>query len=211
MIYFHIHDARWFHDDFVPALTNCRQRRSFVPCQKLCHYLSTTARDYCERFHVGEQPLITRIDGLPYAPDLWRLLVGELLVFGALDLPEFEQAPELLCRLAGAELGEHPLRAQFGSMRQAHYGARDLSFGAAVYRPQTVGWNDAEDMARIADYLNSLAVESWSASMLKAPATAVEDADLEQELVYAQDCLPDLKRIYREAAIAGHLIVAEVA
>ena len=45
---------------------------------------------------------------------------------------------------------------------QAHRGSRDLTFGAAVYRPEHAGYNNAADVARLADYLAAVRPEHWT-------------------------------------------------
>src|SRR5205085_12573650 len=179
-IYFYVHDSRWFHDDFVPALTLCRRRRSFLPCLSLCRSLIPNAQSFVERYHIGgDVPLLCRLDASTgYDRDLWRLLVGELLIFGALEMPEIWQAPEMLCHLTGPRPVhlDSLMRADFGPMQQAHLGARDLCFGMAFYRPAVVGVNDAQDVDRLAAYLGTLEPACWTEDMLAVSETEV-DAD----------------------------------
>src|ERR1700730_16020021 len=128
-IYFYVHDPGWFHAEFLPALTSSRRRKSFVPCLPLCRTLLPSVERFSEYYHLGaEVPLLCRLSSdMEFDKDLWRLLVGELLIFGAVAIPEMSQAPQTLCHLASAGAGVlDPLqRADFEPMQQAHLGTRD--------------------------------------------------------------------------------------
>src|ERR1051326_1205791 len=211
-VYFHVHDASWFLNDFIPALTRCRQRHSLAPCQNLCLSLLPTAQGFGERFHIcADELLVSRVNvDLPYNLDVWRLIVGELLVVGAVEIPEIEQCPDMLCRLvasARCELDTHE-REALAPIQQAHLGSRDLMFGAAVYRFANVGWNGVDDTARLAQYLGAVNVEEWTGDRLIACGLEVSDVD--DELAYARNCLVGLQGLYRQAAQNGQVIVAEL-
>src|SRR3954463_7212702 len=101
-LYFLIHDAAVFHDQVKPALAAAWRQRSFAPCQRLCTVLLPSLQTFAERYHTatGDSLLEQAARGLPFDRDYWRLLVAEVLLYAALDIPEFEIAPDtLLCLL----------------------------------------------------------------------------------------------------------------
>src|SRR5262245_36042030 len=146
--YFYLLDPGFFHARMRPALAAARQARSFSPCQSLCADLLPAMRDFQQRFHLDEEMLIARVaGGLPFDRDRWRLLVGEILLVSAVEIPEIETAPETWTWLLVPEQRRQPLpaRAGFAPIQQALCGSRDLTFGLAVYRPDHAGWNDTND------------------------------------------------------------------
>ena len=111
-------------------------------------------------------------------------VVGEVLLFTAVEIPEFETCEETLCRLLAPPLPTLPRpggRAGWGQVvdqrehwvpiQQAHRGTRDLMFGSAVYRPEHAGYNNVDDVSRIADYLSAVRPENWRpADLMGLPA-----------------------------------------
>src|SRR6516165_1995121 len=134
--YFLLLDAADFEGRVRPALAESWRRRSFVPCRELCRSLLPAASAYRQRYHTGDtEPLLARVaDGLAFDRTFWRALVGEVLLFTAAEIPEFQvNAETLYCLLAPdnyrLEVGE---RERLAPIQQAHCGSRDLTFGAAV-------------------------------------------------------------------------------
>src|SRR5215211_7137516 len=156
-LYYMLHDAGQFSGAVVPALTASWRQRSFTPCRALCSALLPAAASFVGvATPAGPEPLIAQVSrGLPFDRDLWRLLVGAVLLYGAVELPEIQTAPETLCRLLAPTAGPtgQLAREQFHPIQQAHYGTRELRFGPAFYRPDKAGWNDLEDVRRLANYL----------------------------------------------------------
>src|SRR6516225_9536620 len=99
--YFLLLDAEPFEDRVRPALAGAWRQRSFAPCRDLCAALLPAARAYAERYHTGtEEPLLSRVArGLRFDRDYWRHLVGEVLLFTAVEIPEFQVCEEALCCL----------------------------------------------------------------------------------------------------------------
>jgi hypothetical protein len=210
--YFYVHDHHWFHDEFLPALTASLRRRSFAPCLPLCQPLIRTAENYSAQYHVADPPLVCRLNtGVGYDKDLWRLLIGELLIFGAVAMPEIAQAQQTLCCLASprAWSSDLPAREDFCPMQLAHLGTRELCFGLASYRSDAVGWNDIDDVERLAAYLGGIKPANWQPDALHHCMPDTEEIDRTDELAYATECLTALSGLYRTAATDRRVIVAE--
>src|SRR5437763_2978441 len=99
--YFLVLDAAAFEGRVRPALAESWRRRSFDPCRGLCADLLPAARAYARRYHTGTEPsLVERVvGGLPFDRAFWRALAGEVLLFSAADIPEFQTCPDTLCCL----------------------------------------------------------------------------------------------------------------
>src|SRR5205823_3805008 len=100
-IYFLLLDARRFHEEIIPALADSWRQRSFQPSRELCAALAPEAATFRERYYVGsEEPLLCRVTrGLPFDRDFWRLIVGEILLYAAAELPELQTALSTTRRL----------------------------------------------------------------------------------------------------------------
>jgi hypothetical protein len=207
-------DTTAFHDRIRPALSAAWLRRSFGPCRALCEALLPAARSFADRYRLGpEEPLLARAArGLTFDRDFWRHLVGEVLWFSASEIPEFETAPESLRCLLAPERHAGPTanRERFAPIEQAHYGARDLVFGGACYRPDQAGYNDTPDVERLAAYLDALAPETWTAAGLAALEGVEGEADRAEELEYVRDWFPSLRELYRRARERREVVVCEI-
>src|SRR5262249_22759540 len=141
------------------ALAETWRRRSFELCRSLCTDLAPAAVAFAERYHTGsDAPLLAQVarGAVPFDRDLWRLLVGEVLLYGAASVPEILTAPDTLsCLLASGRDDSAPIR-------QAHFGSHDLIFGGGFYRPDAAGYNDVTDVARLAAYLDSIELAQWT-------------------------------------------------
>jgi hypothetical protein len=211
--YFLLHDAEFFHRQARPALAACWRQRSFAPCRSLWAVLLPAAAAFAERYHTGaEEPLLARVEsGLPFDRDVWRLLVGEVLLYAAKEIPEIETAPDTLaCLLAPAiyNEGSH-VSARFAPIQQAHYGVRDLVFGGGYYRPEHAGWNDVDDVARLADFLASVDPGQWTVQDLAPLRGMSGDEERADELEFAREWFPDLEALYRQASAQKQVVVCE--
>jgi hypothetical protein len=150
--------------------------------------------------------------GLSFDRACWQLLVGEMLLFAAADIPEIQTAPEtLFFLLDGDSVGQDAMaREHWSAIRQAHYGAQDLRFGAKVYRQDSAGYNDLEEVARLADYLTNLDPAGWTSAGLRTLPGISEEEDRDEELEFARDCLFDLTGIYQAAHKDNQLVVCEI-
>jgi hypothetical protein len=210
--YYFLLDAATFEQTMRPALAASWRQRSFEPCRALCEVLLPPARSYAERYHTGEdEPLLARaLRGLSFDRQTWRTLVSETLLFGALDIPEFQVCSETLCCILAPEHYRAGVqeRDRLAPIQQAHLGARDVTFGAAIYRPEFAGFNAAADVRRLAGYLESVRPESWTAADLAA-LPDVADEDRADEIEFAREWFPALVEMYRRAALNNWVIVHE--
>src|SRR5262245_5505634 len=101
-LYFYVHDAELFSQRIRPALTECWRRRDCGPAHDL-------AADLLARLQgsvvVGsEEPVLARVvRDERFSLDEWRLLVAEVLLFAAVDVPELPTASDALRLLTGAD------------------------------------------------------------------------------------------------------------
>jgi hypothetical protein len=209
--YFLVLNGDDFERNVRPALAASWRERSFGPCRDLCVRLLPSARAYAERYHTGsDEPLLAKVaDGLPFDRAYWRSLVGEVLLFSAVEIPEFQTCADTLCRLlAPTACGAALPREQLPPIRQAHEGSRDLTFGAAVYRPEYAGYNNTADVARLADYLAGIGPQRWTVADLR-PREGEDAADLTDELDFAREWFPVLAALFSRCQESGRVIVHE--
>jgi hypothetical protein len=208
--YFLVHDAEFLDGRLRPELGEAWRRRSFGPCRALCADLRAAAEDYASRYHLGDEPLLLRAQsGLTFDRAVWRALVGEALLFAALEVPELPANADALCRLLGGEGGAE--RGQWPPIRQVLFGARDLTLGGAVYRPERAGLNAPADVARLAGFLEEVRPEAWSADDLLGLPDLADAEDRADELAYVREWFPVLVDLYRRSAAAGRALVLEQA
>jgi hypothetical protein len=186
------------------VLRACRLERSFRPAVELCRSLGESAQPFVQREPDGLiEPLTLAVaGGMPFTPERWRLLLGELLLLSAAELPQIETPLEAFAPLIGVELAEK--RADFAPIQQAIAGSRDLCLGAC-YRPEHAGWNDLADVRRLAGWLASIDHSGWDAMKL----TLVQPDQRADELAFAREWFPALVEMYRRAAEAGWVVVCE--
>ena len=216
--YFLLLDAAFFEQRARPALGQSWRQRGFGPCQALCEELVPAALAYTERYHTGtDEPLLCQIarsgsfGRIPFARDLWRALVGEVLIYGASDIPEIQVCAETLCCLLApaqyrADVHE---REQLAPIQQAHQGSRDLTFGTAVYRPVYAGYNNAADVARLTEYLEGVNPDQWSVADLALLRDMADDEERSDELDFAREWFPALREVYRRARDRGYVLALE--
>jgi hypothetical protein len=212
-IYFLVQDAAFFHEQVSPALAASWRQRSFAPCRPLADALLPQARIFAERYHIDlDEALFPRAGkGLPFDRDLWRLLAGEILLYGARDVPEIQTAADTLtCLLARDRYlaGDVP-RQDFAPIQQVHCGSRDVRFGGAYYRPEQAGLNDVADVARLADYLQTVDPRRWTVADLAVLRDALDDEERAEELEFAREWFPELLDLYRQAGQRQQVLVCE--
>lgn len=210
--YFFLLDADFFEGAARPALARSWRERSFAPCVELCRSLVPAARDYRERYHVGEsEPLVNCVSaGISFDRTTWRFLISEVLLFGAAEIPEIQTCPITLTCLLAPEYrvsATHDRQA-LPPIQQAHFGSRDLTFGSAVFRPEQAGYNNAADVARIADYLEAIQPDLWKPDDL-ATLPDLPAEDREEELAFARDWFPLLAELFVRAQSRRQVIVHE--
>lgn len=212
-VYYMLLDADWFCQRMRPALAASWQSRCFDPCRALCLDFVPTALSFVEKFHTGpDEPLLCKVArGLPFDRHFWQLLAGEMLLYGAVEIPEIQIVPDTLCCLLAPEnyrQGAVP-RARFAPIQQAHYGTRELLFGARCYRPEQVGFNDLKEVARLSDYLAAQAPDAWRVADLAGLRDITDEGERQEELDFAREWFPALRDLYQRAATRGQVIVCE--
>jgi hypothetical protein len=206
-------DADAFHRRIRPALAEAWQRCSFEPCRALCAELVPAALAFRERYHLGpEELLLNRAAlGLPFDRNFWRYLACEILWFSAGEIPQLETTPDALCCLIGVDrtLEEGLAHDRLAPIQQAYFGARDLAFGMAFYRPADAGYNDQGDVRGLAAYLGSLDPSRWTADALASLPELASAEDRAEELELVKEWLPPFQDLYRRAAQADQVILCE--
>jgi hypothetical protein len=209
-LYFLVLDCQAFQNDIRPALAASWRRRSFEPCRTLAARLLPAAREFATRYHLADsEPLLARVaEGLPFDRVIWQHLAGEMLWFCAAEIPEIETNMDALACLLASNAEPREMRADWPPIVQAHHGSRDLVFGGGFYRPEHAGFNDSEDVTRLAAYLAAVRPASWKPDDLAALPDLPED-EREEELAFLRDWFPALQGLYTQAAERGRVIVCE--
>jgi len=204
MNYFYLIERDCFCRQIVPALNSSWQDRNLQKITELRQKLAEQpdrkifgGRGESERMEVCRP-----IDGAGFRSDLWRLIVAEILLFAASELPELETPLESWAGLLGQELEER--RGRFTPIQKAVLGTHDLNFGC-FYRPENAGWNDCNDVRELAGWLRTLNPEKWTADTL----TRVPAEDRDEELAYAREWLRLLSAMYQRAEQQGLIVVCE--
>jgi hypothetical protein len=152
------------------------------------------------------------LEGLSFDRACWRHLVGEVLLYGAAELPELEIAPETLCCLLAPEPYREGIvpRERLAPIQQAHYGARDLVFGGGYYRPEHAGYNDSDDVARLAAYLAAVDPTRWRVADLANLREMTDETERLEELEFAREWFPALCELYQRAGECNRVVVCEM-
>ncbi|HTU18349.1 MAG TPA: hypothetical protein VMG10_09850 [Gemmataceae bacterium] len=211
--YFLCLDAETFLRRIRPALAASWRQRSFEPCRSLCNDLLPAAREYTQRYHTGEEEtLVARIAaGFRFDRACWRLLAGEVLLFAAVEIPEFQSNAETLCCLLAPEAYRSAVTARehYAPIQQVLRGSRDVTFGSTVYRPDQAGYNNPDDVALLATYLADVEPERWTVDDLR-PLRDVEDYDEQaDELAFVREWFPALVELYQRSRTENRVLVIE--
>jgi hypothetical protein len=210
--YFLCLDAETFSGHIRPALAESWRQRSFEPCRSLCRDLLPSALDYTRRYHTGDEEtyLAQVVRGASFDRACWRLLVGEVLLFAAVEIPELQTNADTLCCLLAPEAyrSGNTVREQFAPIQQALRGSRDLSFGSTVYRPEQAGYNNADDVTRLAAYLAAIRPEEWTVEDLRDLRDIAED-ERADELAFVQEWFPVLVELYQRTRERRQVLVIE--
>jgi hypothetical protein len=207
LLYFYLLRAAFFRECLRPALVAAWRRRSFVPCRELCAQVVATSVQ-----HVPPDAILRQVSGgLPFAREFWHALVGEVILFGAQDMPLVQASPQTLCCLLAPEqycAADVP-RAAFAPIQQVHFGSRDLAFGGAYYRPDRAGYNDETDVRRLTSYLEGVDPAAWHEEMLQPIAELPTASEREEELAFVRDWWTPLVDVYRSAIERSCIVVCE--
>lgn len=205
--YFLIQDGVRFELEMRPALANCWRQRSFGPCVELCTTLLPAVRAYTEEYHTGSvEPLlcaVARQEVGAFSRLAWRTLVGEVLLYAAVDLPELQICEQTLACLM-------PDSDSRTLLHHAYRGARDLSFGPVVYRPEYAGYNNAQDVGRLARGLANINPKQWTTQALVSLTDLESEEDREEELAYVREWFPVLRDLYIQCEANGNVVVWEL-
>lgn len=206
-------DAETFLQRIRPALSHSWRKRSFDPCRSLCGELLPAVQAYTQRYHLSEQEtLVAQVaDGIPFDRVCWRHLVGEVLLFAAVEIPELASNAETLCCLLGAvpNRRESVIREQFAPIEQVLLGSRDLTFGTAIYRPDQAGYNDPDDVARLAAYLASIQPQQWTGDDLRPLSDLEDDEERSDELEFVSEWFPALVELYQRTQEKQRVLIIE--
>jgi hypothetical protein len=140
---------------------------------------------------------------------IWRSLAGEVLLYAAADVPELPAIFEPLDLLLAAEKVESGPRDSLPPIRQVRLGSRDLVFGGAVYRPDQAGFNDRDDVRRLASYLRGIDDATWAPVDL-ADLPDLDEEERDAELDFAREGLALLRGLYHRAEESGQVVVCEL-
>jgi hypothetical protein len=209
--YFLVYDPAVLDGQLRPALALAWRQRCFDPCVPLCRAWASAAGQFANRFHINlDETVLTHVDRVPFDRVLWRTLAGELLLFAAHDIPDLPlPSATLSCLLSLDRRPDRPAnRATFAPIHQALYGSRDLSFGPAVYRPDSAGVNWPDDVVRLAATLAAVQPATWSAADL-AGLPDLAEADRAEELDLAREWFADLRDLYGRTAARSFCLVLE--
>jgi hypothetical protein len=210
-LYYLIFDPIILEQQIQPALSASWRQQRFEPCIAIAVSILPRARLFRERCHAGpEEPILDKVlHGLSFDRRLWQALAGELLLFGAAEMPELQIAPETLCSILASSAGDGVPRERFPAIHQACYGSRDLCFGLHCYRPDQAGYNNAQDVRRLSAYLAEQRPEAWTTSALAGIRELANEEERMEELEFARYCFPAFQAMYRNAERQGQAIVCE--
>jgi len=213
-VYYMLLDGDLFYRRISPVLAASWRLRSFDPCRALCSDLAPAARAFTETFHTGpEEPFLCKVArDLPFDRHFWQLLVGELLLYAAAEIPEIQIAPDpLCCLLAPGSYQEGVVpRVRFAPIQQAHFGTRDLLFGTRCYRPEHVGYNGTEDVTRLSGYLAVQSPDQWALADLAQLRDVTDEEERQEELDFARERFAALREVYQRASAHRQLIICEI-
>jgi hypothetical protein len=100
-------------------------------------------------------------------------------------------------------------RERYVPIQQVLRGSRDVTFGAAVYRPEQAGYNDLDDVTRLAGYLAAVQPERWTVDDLRLLRDVEDEDERADELAFVREWFPVLVELYRRCQAAGRVLVIE--
>ena len=204
-------DEAFFNQQIAPILARCRRERSFAAARP--HFAELLPR-------VARVPQFVSRPGGAIAgraggrarshlfPGRLRAVVGEVLLFAADDLPLLRLSHQSLCCLLAAAAPDTP-RQQYAPIQQVLHGSQDLVFAGTSYRPDFAGYNDRNDVARLADYLQAVDPGLWQPDQLMALSEMPNDEERAEELEFVRQDWPELVRLYEQATARRQILVCE--
>jgi hypothetical protein len=212
-LYWYLIDAETFRR-LRAALGDTWRRRTFESARPFCADLLGAAETFRERYRLGPDDFLTQrvaAGGLLFDREVWRCLVGEVVLLAASDVPEADDALDGLRRLLAPNLPEPrpAARGELHPLEQAHRGSRDLLLGGAFYRPDHAGLNDPDDVARLMEYLAGIDPAAWSPEALAGLEGMDDLGERGEELAYLRQCFAALRDLYGRALAGRHVVVCE--
>jgi hypothetical protein len=206
-------DGQRYHH-FERLLASSWRQRSLEGMRECCRDLLPDLAAFQDRYRIADEAsFVSRIatTNVPFDRATWRALVGEILLYTAVEVPEFQTAPDTLLRIVAPEWSgdEAASRERFVPIQQVHFGTHDIAFGSGFYRPDAAGINHRADIVRLTTYLRSVDPSTWTVDHLAALPDLV-DEDREDELAFARQCWQALRELYERAERDNWVIVGEV-
>ena len=202
-------DAGFFHQRIRPTLAECRRKRSFEPGRELCRELLANVRAYHDDYHglAGKTLVEHVVDGLSFDRQVWRAVVGEVLIFAAQELPLLRLAPDTLCCLLSEPAAQ--ARGLKSPVQQVLHGSRDLIFAGGFYRPDFAGFNDVVDVVRLTEYLEKIDSDQWRPDDLAALPQFADEEDRAEEIDFVRENWPSLVAVYQKSRASECIVVCE--
>src|SRR5260370_24420308 len=130
MQYFFLIDAKLFQIKVAHALEASRVAQSFAPARALCRELNSHAKALGQQgLHGPADSLVQKLatGSVPFRRDLWRLLVGEVILLATAEMPEIETPMDTLAALLHLQLEVD--RPAFSPLQQCILASQYLAFG----------------------------------------------------------------------------------
>jgi hypothetical protein len=196
-----LHDAERFDAIIRPALGASWRQRSIEPLRSLQLALREEVERFVTENRIRREDLVLHSlhPRMPFDRNTWRTIAGEVLLLAAAEVPEIPDVEETLVKLHG----EDP------SIHRAYHGTLNLCFGGGWYRTDQAGYNDTDDVMRLACWLASIDPNTWSPNRLSGHRHT-QDEEQQEELAFTSQAFKQLATVYDRARTRRQLIVCEV-
>lgn len=193
-----------YERELAPVLAECRMARSFAPIGKLGEQYVRAMWQVVRAEELGlNNPFFRNRHGLlPFSVAIWRMLVGEVLLAAAADVPILETPLEIFAMLLQQPLASE--RCRFSPIQRAILGASDLTIGGFAYRPDHAGFNNSVEVIALAGWLQQVDPVAWRLDNL--PNDTVIRGD---DIAFAKEWLLELARFYGRAAKEDSVVICE--
>ena len=192
---FYLHDREFLLDRVTPILRECWKKKSFAPGQAFFAELTDHWPEFRDLHHFNQgTPLFAAMNHLPCDAFFWSSLVGEILLYTALEIPYLEVDSELLLATNGEP------------MKEVLFGSRPIQMGR-IYRRDQAGWSLPEDLTRFATFLNEVHPEDWH--LPSEFRSDLSEEDREDDLEMSREWYPNLREMVLKAAEKQQILVSE--
>jgi hypothetical protein len=134
----------------------------------------------------------------PFERDTWRMIIGEVLLTAAAEVPEIPDVERTVAGLLGDDL----------PIRQAYHGKHGLCFGGGWYRPDHAGYNNPSDVQHLAEYLVSVDPDVWRLPDAVGDGHVCGDGR-HQEFAFVRQAFKKLVAMYCRAGTGSQVIICE--